>query len=76
MLPQTTTRLLDDLAAKGGAIVSTASCCPCEIALAQDEGRFGVDRDGLGFVRREQEWLRNVTKPIVVDRFAGCETGS
>jgi len=49
--------LINQLASKGGAIVSSNDCSELEIADAQATGRFAVDEEGLGFVRRTKEWL-------------------
>jgi hypothetical protein len=54
----TTDQLINQLAADGGAIVTSGECSEMEIADAQATGRFYVREDGIGFVRRYSEWLR------------------
>lgn len=58
----TPTQLLNQLATEGGAIVSSGICSELEIADAQATGRFAVDDDGLGFVRRTTEWVKRADK--------------
>ena len=53
----TTDKLMDQLAAEGGAIVTSDECSEMEIADAQATGRFAVREDGIGYVRRYAEWL-------------------
>jgi hypothetical protein len=50
-------QLINQLAAEGGAIVTSGECSEMEIADAQATGRFAVREDGIGFVRRYAEWL-------------------
>ncbi len=58
----TTKKMFDDLAQRGGAIVSSGECCPIAIAAAKANGRFYVGEDGKGFVRRCPEWLESREK--------------
>lgn len=53
----TPTEILAQLVTEGGAIVSSNDCSTMEIADAQACGRFAVDDEGLGYVRRYKEWL-------------------
>lgn len=53
----TTQQLIEQLITEGGAIVSSNDCSEIELAGAQAEGRFAVDEDGMGFVRRMKIWL-------------------
>lgn len=53
----TLSQLLDQLMSDGGAIVSSNSCSEIELADANAHGRFAVNADGFGFVRRPQKWL-------------------
>jgi len=55
-------QLIDQLIREGGAIVSSAECSDMEIAVAQSVGRFSVDENGFGFVRRPKEWLAIVKR--------------
>lgn len=50
-------QLLGKLITDGGAIVSSNECSEMEIANAQATGRFAVDAEGFGYVRRTKEWL-------------------
>lgn len=50
-------QLIQDLIHHGGAIVGSNECNEYEIAHARADGRFAVDADGLGFVRRPSSWL-------------------
>ena len=50
-------QLINQLVTDGGAIVSSNECPEMEIKNAQSTGRFAVDEDGMGFVRRTKEWL-------------------
>lgn len=43
---------VEQLATKGGYIVSTNVCGVVEIAFARVEGRMYVDANGLGYIRR------------------------
>lgn len=52
--------LIQDLIHHGGAIVGSNECNEYEIAHARADGRFAVDEDGLGFVRRPSSWLCRV----------------
>ncbi len=54
---KTTEELLLDLGTKGGAIVSSEACSVMEIAHAQAAGRFAVNAQGYGYLRRTREWL-------------------
>ncbi len=56
---KTIAELFDDLADKGGAIVSSDACSMIEIQDAQNTGRWCVLDSGLAFVRREQRWLES-----------------
>lgn len=56
--------LILQLVKEGGAIVSSNDCHEIEIANARSCGRFAVDEDGLGFVRRPKEWLDRVQLPV------------
>src|SRR5690349_16078102 len=49
-----------ELLQHGGAIVLSSNCSELEIADAQATNRFAVDKDGIGYVRRTQEWLDRV----------------
>lgn len=49
--------LLPDLVRERGVIVSSADCSEMEIAFARTEGRFFVDADFMGYVRRTNDWL-------------------
>ncbi len=53
----TTHQLIQQLVTEGGAIVSSENCSIIELADAQATGRFAVDEEGMGFVRRYKEWL-------------------
>lgn len=53
----TPTQLIGQLAQDSGAIVSSNDCSEMEIADAQATGRFAVDLEGFGYVRRHKEWL-------------------
>ncbi len=55
-------QLLEQLIREGGAIVSSNDCGRLELSDAQAHGRFAVDVDGMGFVRRPKEWLDRVHK--------------
>lgn len=50
-------QLINDLAHKGGALVSSGDCSEMEILFAQREDRFSVYDNGFGFVRRSKEWV-------------------
>ena len=50
-------QLLGQLITDGGAIVSSNECSEMEIANAQATGRFAVDAECFGYVRRTKEWL-------------------
>lgn len=52
--------LLNRLAERGSAIVSSGSCSEMEIADARARGDFYVDATGLGYVLRLREWLDRV----------------
>ena len=49
--------LFDKIASIGGCIVSANECTEIEIADARLRSDFYVDENGLGYVRRTQEWL-------------------
>lgn len=49
--------LLYQLVVEGGAIVTSNECSQIEIADAQATGRWAVDHEGIGYVRRYREWL-------------------
>ena len=53
----TINQLINQLVAKGGAIVTSGECSEMEIANAQATERFAVREDGIGFVLRPQQWL-------------------
>jgi len=53
----TLTQIINQLASDGGAIVSSNACSDIELADARVTGRFTVDENGFGYVRRTQEWL-------------------
>ena len=53
----TTQKLIEQLDADGGAIVSSGECSEIEIAEARVTGRFAVNEEGYGYVRRYKEWL-------------------
>lgn len=53
-------QLIQQLVDCGGAIVSSNDCGQMEIADARARGRFAVDSEGLGFVRRPKEWLARI----------------
>lgn len=53
----TTSQLIQQLIEEGGAIVSSNICSLIEIADAKATGRFAVDDEGFGFVRRYREWV-------------------
>ena len=50
-------QLLGQLITDGGAIVSSNECSEMEIANAQATGRFAVDAESYGYVRRTKGWL-------------------
>jgi len=50
-------QLLNQLITDGGAIVSSNECSEMEIANAKATGRFAVDAECYGYVRRTKEWL-------------------
>lgn len=50
-------KLIEQLAAEGGAIVTTNDCSVMEIADARATNRMAVREDGIGFIRRTAEWL-------------------
>lgn len=54
---KTPTELIAELPSLGGAIVTSGVCSELEIADAQATGRFVVDADGIGYVRRYKEWV-------------------
>lgn len=39
----------------GGSLVPSSSCSALELALARAEGRLVVDKDGFGYVYREEK---------------------
>ena len=53
----TTNQIIQQLVSEGGAIVSSDACSEMEIADAQATGRFAVDDECFGYVRRTKEWL-------------------
>lgn len=55
--------LLVDLTNDGGAIVCSSQCSELEISHARIQGRFAVTEEGLGFVRRPQQWLEAIKGP-------------
>lgn len=57
---QTIEQLVRQLREEGGAIVNTGACSEMEIADARSSGRYAVDEDGFGYVRRYKEWLRKI----------------
>lgn len=63
-MTKTPSELIADLVSEGGAIVSSGDCHEMEIAFAQACGRFAVDDDGMGFVRRPKDWLDMVSESI------------
>jgi cell pole-organizing protein PopZ len=67
--------LINDLAYEGGAIVSSNDCSEMEIADAQATGRFAVDAEAFGYVRRTKEWLalqkaREIAHPNTDGRYS------
>lgn len=50
-------QLIKQVIELGGAIVCSCDASDTEIAFAQKEERFAVDRNGIGFIRRPAEWL-------------------
>lgn len=54
--------MFGDLKANKGSIVSSDDCSEMEIAMARSEGRFYVDKDGFGFVRKH----RKMTKTYIM----------
>ncbi len=52
--------LIQQLVKEGGAIVSSNDCTEMELVDARLHGRFAVDDDGMGFVRRSKEWLARI----------------
>ena len=58
----TPTELLVELVKHGGAIVSSNDCTEMEIVDARVHGRFAVDDEGMGYVRRMKEWLDRIHK--------------
>lgn len=52
--------ILEQLAHRGGCIVSSNDCSELEIADAKVRGDFYVDRNGFGYVIRSKEWLDRV----------------
>jgi len=71
----TTTQLIGQLAHDGGAIVSSNDCSEMEIASAQADGRFAVDAECYGYVRRTKEWLalqkaREIAHPNTDGRYS------
>lgn len=74
----TINQLIDELFHKGGAIVSSSDCSEAEIVAAQACGRFAVDENGFGFVRRTKEWLeinknRELAHPNTDGRYSKSE---
>lgn len=53
----TPTQLLGQLIEEGGAIVTSNECSQMEIVDAHATGRFAVDAECYGYVRRTKEWL-------------------
>lgn len=51
----TVEQLIQQLVSDGGAIVCTADCLVLEISEAQAAGRFAMNANGFGFVRRTKE---------------------
>jgi hypothetical protein len=77
----TPTELLKQLAREGGAIVTSAECSEMEITAARACGRFSVNDDGIGFVRRHADWLalqkaRELAHPNTNDRYSLNEQSS
>ena len=71
----TITQLIQQLITEGGAIVTSDACSEMEIADARATGRFSVNEDGIGFVRRYQEWLaiskaREIAHPNTDGRYS------
>jgi hypothetical protein len=56
--------LKKDLIEHGWLVISTGETLPNEHAHADAEGRFYVDDDGFGFVRRPKEFLEAENKRI------------
>lgn len=56
-MAKTIWHLVQELTTHGGAIVLSSEASHMEIAHAQAEGRWVVDDNGLGFIRRTREWL-------------------
>lgn len=48
--------ILTALVDEQGAIVSSNSCSPMELAFARKEGRFYTDESGFGYVLRMRAW--------------------
>lgn len=59
-------QLVRQLIEEGGAIVSSNDCHEIEIADARACGRFAVDNNDMGFVRRTKKWLERIEKISVV----------
>ncbi len=59
-MTKTPMQLIQDVIEHGGAIVSSNDASLIEIANAEACGRFAVNADGFGFVRRTKEWLEYV----------------
>ncbi len=66
-------QLIAQLIAEGGAIVSSGICSVIEIADAQATGRFAVDAEGLGFVRRYKEWVEKARRDHQIIEFVRTE---
>lgn len=54
-------QIMDKLAERGGAIVSSNDCSEQEISMARANGDFTVDENGYGFVLRSAKWLEVAT---------------
>ncbi len=57
-MPTELKRMLEDLAVRGGCIVSTADCSELEITNAKQRGDLWVDGDGQGYIHRLPSWLK------------------
>jgi hypothetical protein len=47
---KTVGELIDEMLRDGGIMASSAECTIGEISVAQEEGRFAINSEGLGFV--------------------------
>lgn len=64
-MTKTPEQLINDLAEQGGAIVSTDSCSPLEIAAARSAGDMAVREDGVGFVRRQKLYVEKADSALL-----------